>query len=89
MKQYIELVDRYTTLAKDPSSAGVSAVVTLSELTRQKGPEETASRLTKLLGETKDATVQRAIRLQLIDVYKTSNQTDKAIEQAEILIRGQ
>ena len=29
MRQYLDLVDKYTELAKDPSASGVSAVVTL------------------------------------------------------------
>jgi hypothetical protein len=89
MKQYIDLVDKYTALAKDPTASGVSAVVTLTELTRSKGADAQIEKLTKLLGEVKDTTVQRAIRLQLIDVYKTANMPDKAIEQAEALIKGQ
>jgi len=88
MRQYLGLVETYTTLAKDPSATGVSAVITLAELAKQQSPGIAIDKLTKLLGETKDVTVQRAIRLTLIDLYKANKEIDKAIEQAEILIRG-
>ena len=88
MRQYLDLVDKYTELAKDPSAAGVSAVVTLAELAKQQGPSVAIDKLNALLPEAKDEAVKRAIRLQLIDLYKASGQVDKAIEQAETLIRG-
>lgn len=88
MRQYLELVDQYTTLAKDPSATGVAAVVTLADLTKQQGTSVAITKLTKLLTDSKDPAVQRAIRLQLIDLYRAAGEPEKAIEQAEILIRG-
>lgn len=88
MRQYLQLVDQYTTLAKDPSATGVAAVVTLADLTKQQGTSVAINKLNKLLADSKDPAVQRAIRLQLIDLYRAAGEPDKAIEQAEILIRG-
>ncbi len=88
MKQYLDLVGNYAELAKDSSATGVSAVITLAELAKQQSPSIAIERLTKLLGETKDVAVQRAIRLTLIDLYRANKEPEKAIEQAEILIRG-
>lgn len=88
MRQYLDLVDKYTEMAKDPSASGVSAVVTLAELAKQQGPSVAIEKLNALLPEAKDDAVKRAIRLQLIDLYKASGQIDKAIEQAETLIKG-
>ncbi len=88
LSEYIQLVDRYTTLASNPSAAGVSAVVSLTELMKAKGPEATIAKLNEVLPQAKDPAIQRAIRLQLIDLYKASRQDDKAIEQAVILISG-
>lgn len=88
MRQYLDLVDKYTEMAKDPSASGVSAVVTLAELAKQQGPSVAIEKLNALLPEAKDEAVKRAIRLNLIDLYKAAGQVDKAIEQAEILIKG-
>lgn len=88
MTSYIELVERFTKLSEDASTSGVSAVINLTEVLRPKGAQVIIDELNKLLPTVKDATVARAIRLQLIDFYRASNQPDKAIEQAEILISG-
>jgi len=88
MREYVELVDKYTMLAANPSAAGVSAVVSLTDIMKSKGPEATIAKLNELLPTAKDPAVQRALRLQLIDLYKSAKQDDKAIEQAEILIKG-
>ena len=86
LRAYIELVDRYVKLASDPTASGVAAVMTAMELHRQKGPEAAIAYFTKILPEVKNETVQRTIRLQLVDLYRQSNQPDKALEQALLLM---
>jgi hypothetical protein len=86
MRNYLEVVARYTQLAQDPSASGVAAVVTANEVLRNRGPEGAISFFTRTLEKTKNEAVQRAIRLQLIDLYRSTNQQDKAVEQLEYLI---
>ena len=85
---YLDLVDRYSQLSSNPSASSVSAVVTLTDLLRPKGPQAVVDELNKMLAVAKDPAVVRAIRLQLIDWYRAAQQPEKAVEQAEILIGG-
>lgn len=88
MGRYMDLVQRYGEIAKDPSLAGVSAVITANDLLRAKGHEAGIAYFKKLLPEVKDATVQRAIRLMLIDLYRRAQQNDLALQELEALIRN-
>jgi len=88
MLMYMDMVDRYTKLSTDDSAARISAVISLTDTLRPKGPQAVIDELTKLLPQVKDESVARAIRLQLVDFYRVSQQQDKAVEQAEALITG-
>ena len=87
MRGFLELVDRYTQLSSNPDAAGVSAVLATNDLYRGK-PDEAIAYFTKLLDEVRRPTVKRAIRLQLIDLYKAAGKTELAIEQLEILMKA-
>lgn len=90
MRGYMELVDRYTRLSSDPDAAGVSAVLAANDLLKSKGPEAAIKYFTDMLdarsGVTRPA-IQRAIRLQLIDLYRANNKPDQAMEQIAILMQ--
>ena len=87
MRGYIELVSRYTELSSDPTKAAISAVVTAGDLLRAKGNDTAIAYFEKLLPEVQgDESVNRAVRLQLVELYKASGQTDQALEQLRILI---
>ena len=88
MRGYMELVVRYGELSKDPSMAGVSAVLTANDLLRPRGAQAGIDYFVKLLPDVKDPTVQRAIRLQLIELYRRAGQNDEALKQLEMLIKG-
>jgi hypothetical protein len=80
------MVSQYSKLAGDPEATGVAAVVSASDVLRRKGPQAAIDYFTKLLPDVKQDAVKRAIRLQLVDLYKASRQDDKALEQLSNLI---
>src|SRR6185503_11809544 len=79
LRNYIDTVDRFSKMTRDPAAAGIAAVVSASDILRQrdKGPEAAIDYFNKTLPDVKNDGVQRAIRIQLIDLYKQSQQTDK------------
>jgi hypothetical protein len=81
MRGYIEVVDRFTRLSRDPAASGVAAVIAASDMLRARGADAAIDYFNKTLPQVKNEAVQRAIRLQLIDLYKASGQQDKALEQ--------
>ena len=86
MRGYLEVIDRFSAIAQDPASSGIAAVLSAGEIFRNRSPEEAINFYTKLLPETKNEAVQRAIRIQLAELYKNTNQQDKALEQLRTLI---
>jgi hypothetical protein len=86
LRGYIELVDHFAAMSRDATTAGVAAVISANDLLRRQGPQVAIDYFNKTLPDVKDEAVQRAIRLQLIDLYKASGQTDKAMEQLNTLM---
>jgi tetratricopeptide (TPR) repeat protein len=86
MRNWLDLIDRYAKLSRDPVSAGVAAVVSADDLLRAKPPEQAIEFFNKMLDEAKNDTVKRAIRLQLAELYGKANQSDKALEQLRKLM---
>lgn len=75
----------YASIALDPSAAGVSAVNNAAELLKS-DPESAINFFTGLLSDTRNASVQRMIRFQLVDLYKQTGRNDQALEQLKALI---
>jgi hypothetical protein len=88
MRGYLDLVERYQKVAADPTAAAVAAVVQTADILRPRGPQAVIDHFEKLLPEVKNEAVARAIRLQLIDQYRQTQQPDKAVEQLSSLIRA-
>lgn len=86
MRGWLDVVDRYARMSRDPVASGVAAVIAADDLLKRRGPEQAIEYFTKLVGEVKNEAVQRAIRLQLVELYGKSNQADKALEQLRMLI---
>ena len=86
MRNYLDVFDRYSKLSRDPASAGVAAVVTAGEILRARGADSAIAYFTKILPDVKNDSVQRAIRLQLVELYKMSGQQDKALDQLQTLM---
>src|SRR5947207_13401553 len=72
LRGYLELVDRYAHLARDPSMSGIAAVISAGDILKPRGADAAIDYYTKLLPEVKSPGVQRAIRLQLVDLYKAA-----------------
>jgi hypothetical protein len=88
LRSYIEVVDRFSKLAQDPQAAGVAAVVSASDLLRQRGPDKAIGYFNKVLPDVADPAVRRAIRIQLADLYKQTGETEKALEQLDMLMKS-
>jgi hypothetical protein len=88
LREYVDVVNGLTHIAHDPTSSGVAAVVAASDLLRARGTDASIQYFTKLLPDVKNDAVQRAIRIQLVDLYRQSGQADKALEQLDLLIKG-
>ena len=89
LRGYLELVDRYTQMSSNPTNAGIAAVISANDILKTRGADAAIEYFNKLLPDVKDAAVQRAIRVQLADLYKNSNQGDKALEQLRALMTSQ
>src|SRR5206468_5530428 len=79
MRGYIEVVDRFSRLARDPAASGVAAVISATDMLKARGADAAIDFFNKTLPQVKNEAVQRAIRLQLVDLYKSSGQQDKAL----------
>jgi len=86
VRNYLDVFDRYSRLSRDPTAAGVAAVVTSGEILRARGADTAIAYFIKVLPDVKNESVQRAIRLQLIELYKMSGQQDKALEHLQTLM---
>jgi hypothetical protein len=86
LRGYLEMVDRFSHLARDPASAGIAAVISANDMLKARGQDAVVNYFTKILPNVKNEAVQRAIRIQLIQAYQTAGQQDKAMEQMESLM---
>ena len=88
LRGYLDVVDRYSKISSDPTTAGIAAVVAAAEVLKPRGPEASIEFFNKLLPEVKNEAVSRAIRSQLAEQYKASGQADKSLDQLKTLITG-
>jgi hypothetical protein len=88
MRSYIDVVDRFSRLSRDPTSAGVAAVISAADLLKPRGADAGIEYFSRMLESAKSDAVKRAIRIQLTDLYKQSGQQDKALEQLTELINS-
>ena len=90
MRGYLDTVDRYSRMAHNPNHAGiaavVAAVVAAGDILKPRGTDAAIDYFTKLLPEVKSPAVQRAVRLQLVDLYKQAGKQDEALEQLKLLM---
>ena len=89
MRGYLDAVDRYARLAHDPQLAGIAAVVNAADMLKPRGADVAIDFFTKILPEVKSPAVQRAIRIQLVDLYKAAGKQDQALEQLKTLITAE
>lgn len=86
LRGYLDAVDRYARLTRDPANSGIAAVVAAGDILRPRGADAAIDYFTKLLPDVKTPSVQRAIRLQLVDLYKLAGKQDQALDQLKQLI---
>src|SRR2546430_119062 len=89
LRSYFEVVERYARLARDPSMAGIASVVEAADILRPRGADTAIAYFEKALPEAKSPAVQRAIRLQLIELYKSAGKQDQALEQLKTLMTAE
>jgi hypothetical protein len=85
---YMMMVEQSARMSRDASTSGVAAVVMAGDLLRKKGPQGAIDFYTKLLPDIKDPAVERSVRFQLVELYKRTNQEDKALGELTRLITG-
>ncbi|MFI4861217.1 MAG: hypothetical protein ACIAXF_11100 [Phycisphaerales bacterium JB063] len=85
MSHFTELIGDMHTIADSPSTSGVLAVMSVED---NMETDDAIDFLEDMLKDTDDETIQRAIRIKLIDFYKNAGQHDDAVEQIEALITG-
>ena len=88
LRGYLEIVDHYTQITKDPSRSGAAAVIYSKELFKNSPPETAIVFFNEVLPQISDAAVQRAIRVELVELYLRGNKPDrqKAMDQLRILM---
>jgi|GEM_PF-3847721 len=70
----------YAQIALDPAASGISAVNSAGDLLRNAGPDQGLAYFNGVLEGTRNPSVARMIRFQLVDLYKEANRPDKALE---------
>jgi hypothetical protein len=86
LRGYLDAVDRYARLTRDPANSGIAAVVAANDILRPRGADVAIEYFNKLLPEVKTPAVQRAIRITLVDLYKTAGKQEQALEQLRQLM---
>jgi hypothetical protein len=86
LRGYFGVIEGFTRLSRDPTQAGIAAVIAVSDILKPRGTDAAIDYLTKLLPDTKNPAVQRAIRVQLAELYKQSGKQDEALKQLRELI---
>jgi len=88
LRGYLGVVEAFTRLSRDPTQAGIAAVISAGDILKPRGTDAGIEFFTKVLPETKNPAVQRAIRVQLAELYKQADKQDEAIKQLRELITG-
>lgn len=83
---YVWFVEHTAALDKDIDAAGVAAVLKSEELLKSKDPQQAADFYLKVVYDSKSHAVTRAARMELYEVYKSMGQTDKALEQLQLVM---
>ena len=85
---YLGIIDQLNQMVQDPTASGIAAVLGATEILKPRGSEAMITYFTKILPEVKNEAVQRAIRIQLVEAYKTSGDHDKALAELQTLMTG-
>lgn len=89
---YLDTVQRYSALSRDPADAAVAAVVTAADLLRSKGPKASIEYFKPILEELSRASdpassaAEAAVRMQLAEAYHAAGQDADALNVLRTLI---
>jgi hypothetical protein len=88
MKDYLDVSEFWMTMLSEPDLAAFLVAEGITEIYEEKGDKAGAiPELEKMLVKyEKNATVVRAIRFKLRDIYKETGQTDKALSQLRAIL---
>jgi hypothetical protein len=83
---YIWYIAHYSEVAKDPEAMGVAAVGQAHDMLKSQGANAEIDFFMKMIYQTKSHAVERAIRVQLAQIYKDNGRPEKAMEQLQTLM---
>jgi hypothetical protein len=86
MRNYLGVIDAFSRQSRDASQAGIAAVIAAADILKPRGSDAGIEYFNKLLPQVKNPAVQRAVRVQLAELYKASGKQDQALEQLRELI---
>ena len=88
MSQYLELSNQIVALTGTPEGAIFMAVEGIFEVYEERRDAPSAIKhLERILDDTRNQTVRNIVRLKLRDIYKETGQSDKALEQLDMIIK--
>jgi predicted negative regulator of RcsB-dependent stress response len=79
-EKFLYLVDHFARLSENPTSAGIGAVLEAADVLKDR-PQDAIAYFNNALPDVKNESVRRVIRLQLAELYRRTNQPDKALDQ--------
>jgi hypothetical protein len=86
MRNYLAVMDAFSRQSRDASQAGIAAVIAAADILKPRGTDAGIEYFTKMLPQVKNPAVQRAVRVQLAELYKAAGKQDQALEQLRELI---
>jgi hypothetical protein len=85
IEKYLFVVDHFARLSDNPTASGIAAALQVDEILKDK-PQDQIDYFNRTLPDVKNDSVRRVIRLKLAELYRRTNQPDKALEQIRELM---
>ena len=86
LRNYLAVIDAFSRQSRDASQAGIAAVIAAADILKPRGTDAGIEYFSKMLPQVKNPAVQRAVRVQLAELYKSAGKQDQALEQLRELI---
>ena len=84
-EKYLFVVDHCARLSDNPTASAIAAALQVEEVLKDR-PQDAIDYFNRTLPDVKNDSVRRVIRLQLAELYRKTNQSDKALEQIRELM---
>lgn len=85
IEKFLFTVDHLARTSDNPTASAIAAALQVNEILKDK-PQEAIDYFNRALPDVKNDAVRRVIRLQLTELYRKTNQPDKALEQIRELM---